>query len=212
MKTPEPDSTREATEILVKIIYSTHAKADLKKVAANEHHINAKEITQVLKILEYLEDLFDGTLGEWGIDPVDLELKSGSKLFDSKYYMVPRINKETFTKDLKCLVEIGVLTMVQQSQYITPVFIIPKKEFNLRFITDYRRLNQKLARKTYTSPRIGKTMQQLEGLQYTTELDLNMGYYTISLSPTSQDTTTIVTEFVYFVLPTHVIFLQQYTG
>ena len=38
-------------------------------------------------------------------------------------------------------------------------------------------------------------MQQLEGFQYITSLDLNMGYYTIRLPPASQDMMTIVTEF-----------------
>ena len=38
-------------------------------------------------------------------------------------------------------------------------------------------------------------MKQLECLQYATALDLNMGYYTISLSPDIQDMMTIVTEF-----------------
>ena len=42
-------------------------------------------------------------------------------------------------------------------------------------------------------------MHQLEGFQYATALDLNMGYYTISISPASQDTTTIVTEFGKFI-------------
>ena len=41
-------------------------------------------------------------------------------------------------------------------------------------------------------------MNQLEGFQYTTALDLNMVYYTIILSPTSQDMTIIVTEFGKF--------------
>ena len=41
-------------------------------------------------------------------------------------------------------------------------------------------------------------MQQLEGFQYTTALDLNIGYYTIRLSPASQYMTTIVTEFGKF--------------
>ena len=35
----------------------------------------------------------------------------------------------------------------------------------------------------------------MEGFQYATALDLNMGYYTIQLSPKSKDLTTIVTEF-----------------
>ena len=63
------------------------------------------------------------------------------------------------------------------------------------FITYHCRLNQKLVQKPYTLPRIGETMQKLEGFQYSTSLYLNMGYYTIRLSPTSQDMTTIVTEF-----------------
>ena len=35
----------------------------------------------------------------------------------------------------------------------------------------------------------------MEGLQYATALDLNMGYYNIEILPASQDTTNIVTEF-----------------
>ena len=91
-----------------------------------------------------------------------------------------------------------MLTPVQQSQYDTTVFITPKKEGTVMFILDYRRLNQQLVRKPYPPPRIGKTMHQLEGFQYVTALNLNMGYYTIRLSPASQDMTTIVTEFGKF--------------
>ena len=56
-----------------------------------------------------------------------------------------------------------------------------------------------IVRKPYPIPRIGDKMQQLEGFQYaTTALDLNMGYYTIQLSPGSKDMTTIETEFGKF--------------
>ena len=36
-------------------------------------------------------------------------------------------------------------------------------------------------------------MQELEGFQHATALDLNMGYYTIRLDPGSQDMCTIIT-------------------
>ena len=91
-----------------------------------------------------------------------------------------------------------MLTPVQNIQYGTPIFIIPNKEGTLRFIKDYFRLKQKLVRKSYPLLRIGETMQQLEGFQYATTLYLNMGYYIIRLSPTSQDMTTIIIEFEKF--------------
>ena len=87
-----------------------------------------------------------------------------------------------------------MLSLVQKSRYDNPVFIITKKEGNVRFIPDYRRINQQLVGNMYPLTRIGKTMKQLEGLQYATTLDQNMGYYTIRLSPASQDMTTIVTK------------------
>ena len=112
---------------MVKIIGSTYVKLDLKQVANNVTHLNAEERTLLLSLLEDFEDLFNGTLGDWATEPVDLELKPGSKPFNSRYYPVPRINKEFFCKEPKRLVEIGVITRVQQSQYGTSIFIIPKK-------------------------------------------------------------------------------------
>ena len=66
--------------------------------------MNAEEISQLLNILKYFEGFFDGTLGDWDKEPVDLELKPDSKLIRYKYYPVPRINKEDFRKDIKGLV------------------------------------------------------------------------------------------------------------
>ena len=48
----------------------------------------------------------------------------------------------------------------------------------------------------YMLPKIVNNMHKLEGLQYVTALDINMGYYTIRLSPTSQHMATVVTKFV----------------
>ena len=51
MQTVEPAYTREATEILVKIIDSAYEKADLKQVADNVTQMNSEKITQLLFLL-----------------------------------------------------------------------------------------------------------------------------------------------------------------
>ena len=63
------------------------------------------------------------------------------------------------------------------------------------FITYYRRLTQKLIKNPNLLTIIIKTMQQLEGLQFATRLDINMGYYTTKLSTANQKMTIIVTKF-----------------
>ena len=91
IQTSEPDSTREATEILLKIFKSTYAKADLKQVANNATQMKAEKRTQLLRLLKYFKDLFDVTLGDWDGEPVNLEVKPSSKTFTSIYYPVPKI-------------------------------------------------------------------------------------------------------------------------
>ena len=94
MQTVEPASTRQATERMVKTPNHTYAKTYLKQVAYNTTHLNSKERTLLLILLEDSEDLFEGTLGDWSTEHVDLELKPGSKPFNRIYYPVPTINND----------------------------------------------------------------------------------------------------------------------
>ena len=81
---------------MVKTLDSTYLKSDLKQVANNSTQLNAEEITLLICLLGDFEDLFDGTLGDWADDPVDLEINPYSKPFNSIYYKVPIINKGKF--------------------------------------------------------------------------------------------------------------------
>ena len=198
LRSVEPKSTKEATDRVIKILDSKYEKADLNKVVEDAETLNRDQKRMLLKLLKQYEKLFDGTLGKWRTNPVEIETRPDSKPVNSRWYPVPRINKQTFKKELERLVKIGVLERVQESEWGTPVFIIPKKEGTVRFITDFRKVNGQIVRKPFPIPRIADTLQQLEGFTYATALDLNMGYYTIPLAECSKDITTIVTEFGKF--------------
>ena len=125
-------------------------EANLEQVAANAIQLNAEDRTQLLRLFGYFEDLFDDNLGYWDTDIVNLEINRYSKPFNCKYYLVLKMNKETFRKELQFILKIGLLTTVQHSQYGTPVITITKKEGTVRFIMDYCSLNQILVRKPYS--------------------------------------------------------------
>ena len=52
MQTAYPASTREDTKLMVKILDSTYAKADLKHVADNASQIHSEERTLLLSVPE----------------------------------------------------------------------------------------------------------------------------------------------------------------
>jgi Reverse transcriptase (RNA-dependent DNA polymerase) len=93
------------------------------------------------------------------------------------------------------LVEIGVLKKVNRSEWAAPSFIIPKKDGTVRFINDFRELNKRIKRKPFPIPNIQDMLLNLEGFQYATSLDLNMGYYHIELCPDSKKLCTLVFPF-----------------
>jgi len=195
-QTQEPENLKDAHERVNRILDSKYEKADLPKlVKDNCSHLSATEQRKLLQLLISYEDLFDGTLGDFQTSPISLELKPGEEPVSAKAFPVPKIHEAVFKKELDRLESIGVLKKCSNSPWVSPTFIIPKKNGRVRFITDFRKVNAKLVRKPYPIPKISDLVQKLEGFSYATALDLNMGYYTLRLDPDAQKICTLITPF-----------------
>ena len=115
--------------------------------------------------------------------------------YHARPFPVPRCHSETLKMEIEWLVEIGVLKKVNRSEWAAPSFIIPKKVGSVPFINDFRELNKRIKRKPFPIPNIQDMLLNLEGFQYATSLDLNMGYYHIELCPDSKKLCTLVFPF-----------------
>ena len=91
------------------------------------------------------------------------------------------------------MVKLGILRKGSDSMKASPTFIIPKSDNTDRFVSDFRKVNQRLVQKSYPIPKISGIMQKLEVFQYATDLDLIQGYYTLRLYSLSQDVYNIIT-------------------
>ena len=131
-------------------------------------------------------------LGTWKNEQYDIELKAGATPYHARAYPIPKAHEQTLHMEVERLCKVGVLKKVNRSEWAAPTFIIPKKDGTVRFISDFRELNKRIKRKPFPIPKIQDLMLKLEGFQYGTSLDLNMGYYHIELSPNSKRLCTIV--------------------
>ncbi len=127
--------------------------------------------------------LFDGILGDWKTKPVSFQLKEGVSLYHGQAFSVPKIHKETLIKEVDRLVKLGVLERQPASEWASPLFIIPKKNGTVHFLSNFGEVKKRLIRKPFPIPKISAVLQELEGFTFVTSLDLNMGYYTIRLDP-----------------------------
>ena len=184
-----------STDRVREILDAKYVPADMEKVCQGQEHLTSDERQQLKSLLQKYEDLFDGTLGKWTEDPIKIELKAGAEPYHARPYPIPKIHSETLKYEVSRLVDLGVLKKVNRSEWAAPSFIIPKKDGTVRFINDFRELNKRIKRKPFPIPHIQDMLLNLEGFQYATSLDLNMGFYHIELSPDSKKLCTLVFPF-----------------
>jgi hypothetical protein len=183
---------QEAAERIKKILDAKYEPANLDEIVESCSHLTQIEQIQLKTLLKKYEQLFDGTLGTWIGDTYDIELKSDATPYHARAFPIPRIHEQTLRHEVERLCQLGVLKKVNRSEWAAPTFIIPKKDGSVRFISDFRELNKRIKRKPFPIPKIQDLLLKLEGFQYATSLDLNMGYYHIELSPNSKRLCTIV--------------------
>ena len=117
----------------------------------------------------------------WNLEPVELEPKPDATPHHARPCPVPRVHQETLKMKVERLVKLGVLKKVNRSEWAAPSFIIPKKDDSVRFINDFRELNKRIRRKPFPIPNVQDMLLNLEGFQFATSLDLNVGYYCSTL-------------------------------
>ncbi len=88
--------------------------------------------------------------------------------------------------------------------YSAPVVIVRKKNGELRFCVDYRKLNAVTVRTSYPLPRIQDILERLRDAAYYTSMDLVSGYYQHPLFAADRSKTAFITRsgvYVFKVLP-----------
>ena len=80
-----------------------------------------------------------------------------------------------------------------QSPWVCPVVLVPKKDGQLCFCVDYRRLNSITKKDVYPLPRIDEILDALGKTSYFSSLDLASGYWQVELDPESQNKSAFTT-------------------
>jgi len=187
------DPVTTDAERIQNIVENKYCPADIRKISDECPLLDPSEKEQLFNLLSKYEHLFDGTLGSWNTDPIELELKDAdTKPYHAKPYPVPHSQEKQLKEEIARLISFGVLRKVNRSEWACPMFTIKKPDGSLRSLADLRELNKRIKRKPFPLPKINDMLQRLEGFFLATSLDLNMGYYHIELTPNSARLCTIV--------------------
>ena len=88
----EPQRTLETTKCLIKILDSNYEKANLRAITKEDclNYLSTTEKNKLLKLLQEFEELFNGTLGDWGYNLVSFQLKEGVQPYHGRPFPIPK--------------------------------------------------------------------------------------------------------------------------
>ena len=177
-----------------KILDANYSKVDIDKMVS-KLDVPRDTKRKLAKSLKKFNTLFGGGLGKLDMEPIDIELKEGTKPYAGRYYNVPKAYDQPLRTEVDQMCQDDILKKLDynsDSPWAAPSFCQPKKTGDIRFLTDLREINKRIERRPFPLPRIGETLQKLEKFKCATAIDLSQGYYHIPLSKKSQKICTTI--------------------
>ena len=170
----------------------------IPRLAAEEAKENPKVPELKDRLIEAYPRLSSGVAnknppdrGKYGT--AKIKLKPNPKIFWDREYQLQGERAEAMRKLLMEFVERGWIE-ASDSEWASPAFINPKKEKGeLRFVVDYRGLNEQTEHDSYSLPLIDSILQKQQKKHIFTVLDLKHGYHKMPLHEYSRPCTAMST-------------------
>ena len=112
--------------------------------------------------------------------------------------------RDIVKEEIQEILEEGFICLISDSQWVSPLVIVPKKNGKWRVCVDYRELNKETQKYHFPLPFINKVLETLSGKKFFSFLDGFSGYNQIQIASEDQDKTTLTCPwgtFAYRVLP-----------
>lgn len=175
-------------------------KLDWTRMARTDTSINKIDgktvpLTELVKEVENkYADVFDGKYGEIRNVEVNLVLKEKAMPVFCKPHNVPFALRPAVEAELEKLVANDIIYPVTQSEWATPIVVVPKENGSVRICGNYKlTVNPKLRTDHYPLPVPDEIFNKISGAKVFCKLDLANAYSQCRVSKDSQEMLTINT-------------------
>jgi hypothetical protein len=129
--------------------------------------------------------------------PFKIETEPGATPVNRSIYRLSPSELKELRRTLDDLLAKGFIRP-SNSPWGAPVLFAPKKDGGLQFCIDYRGLNKQIVRNAYPLPHADDLIDQLQGAQYFSKIDLRSGYWQIPTDPSDISKTAYRTRYGHF--------------
>ena len=167
----------------------------------NAYHVGeqleSQQRSELDSLLEDFTDVLQNTPGKTDLAEHTIHLKEYTHPIRQSPYRLPHAYREDVQRELADMLQADIIEP-SDSEWASPVVLVPKKDGSTRFCIDYRRLNAVSTQSAYPTPRVEDLVDQLGKAKFLTTLDLTRGYWQVPLSEDSRPRSAFTTPFGLF--------------
>jgi hypothetical protein len=124
---------------------------------------------------------------------VHLKVEPNAKPVHSKPFAVAKTHEQVFKDELEHLCAIGALECCGAAEWAAPTFIIPKKDGQVQWVSDFCALIELIKSKMFPLPRIQDILNKQKGHEFFTKIDVSMQRSAFELDDESAELCAVVT-------------------
>ena len=194
---------KPSTEVLESFVAEYKLNSSLK--------LTPEQRNELMNVLYQNRDVFAREISEIKTYK-NFELKLKSRSWDIKsytrQYKLPEYQAEEAHRQIEEMKKQGLVTESEDCTYNSPVFMVAKKNSQLRMVCDLRKINHLLKPFVIQLPKIDQILNDIaaQNPQVLTTIDMYKGYHSIRLSPKTNQLTAFCSpktgqSYVWQVLP-----------
>ncbi len=134
---------------------------------------------------------------------VEHQIETDGTIARTAPYRVSAKQLDVIREEVDHMHRLGIIRE-SNSDYASPVVLVPKPDGTWRFCVDYRKLNSVTKSDSYPIPNVHDSLSKLHGAQIFAKIDLAAGYWQIPMHRSDIEKTAFVTPFglyEYMVMP-----------
>jgi len=159
----------------------------------NLSHLNDDERQMIEPVLNEYKHIFTSDIKKLGCtNAIEHHIEVEGPPFARPPYRLPITLKPKVREYINDMLNSGIIQR-SDSPYSSPVVIVQKNN-KFRFTTDFRFLNNQIARCNQPIPRIEQSLESLAGSRYFTLIDMKAGFFQVPLTPESRKYTAFTIE------------------
>lgn len=143
-------------------------------------------------LLHEFSDVFDGSLGHTNILSHQINTENSTPI-KQHARRIPYAHRDESARQIDEMLENGIIRE-STSAWSSPIILVKKKNGELRFCVDYRKLNAVTVGHAHPLPRIDDILDSLGDSQYFSTLDLKSAYWQIPVDEKDRHKTAFVTQ------------------